>query len=243
VLDPAGMVVLAAGPPAGGPGVTSAAAGAFRAIVADPSVGILVDTTPGREGVVGAAFSQETPGYQQLDIPDIRIMGAATGAGGGTTVCDLVVHELTEAHAARKASLATGVVGRRAFEAAHAEGVKAEAAVRTELKLPLRPGVGGGGDDEQLFETPAAAGERDIYYLSTTPFGSGKTLRTQLQLFRLTIHLDAAGNPTGASSDVIAEHVVAGAVHFKGRRAAIETFNKYAPDFGYKAVTIPPGVK
>jgi hypothetical protein len=236
-----GTVERLAGPPAIGPGVSPAAQATLEAILADTTAGILVNTTPKTMGVVGGAFSHATPGYQFIDVPDVRIMGAPTGVPGGATVCDLVLHELAEAHAARVASLTKGTMGAAAFTAGHAAGVKAEEAIRAETKLPLRGA--GAGDFQELFSTPAPAGEQHRYFLETTEFGTGKGLRTQVTLLLVVIKLDAAGNPTGATTDVVASHVVAGAVHFKTQRQAIETFNKYAASFGFKPVPIPKGLK
>ncbi len=205
------------------------------------TAGVIIDTNPAGEAVVVGAFGMKTPGYHQIDVGNIRTMAAASGKRTGLSACDAVMHEISEAVAGRKASLESGATGRRAYEPAHAEGVRIEEAIRKEFGLPLRSTTSH-GDTVQL----GKESDTSWVFLESTIFGRGKKSFTQLNVLRFTI-TSAKKRPDGTvvisgDQQVVASHVAEGVVKFSTQREALEIFNRHAADFGLKPITLPEGL-
>jgi Domain of unknown function (DUF4157) len=227
-LDADGMLVALAGPIATPGKVSPTARAELSALIKGPT-GVIIDTNPAAEAVVVGTFSQETPGYQRIDVGNIRAMAAATGEKAGLSACDTVMHEISEAVAGRKVSLESGVTGRQAFEPAHAEGTRVEDAIRGEFGLPLRSKTEHG---DLVMMGQESATTRLL--LKSLIFVKGRQTYTQLSLLRFTLTSD---------QQVVASHVVKGQVRFSTQRQALEIFNRFASKFGFRPLAIPEELK
>ncbi len=214
---------------------SAAARAAVKAIVSAKS-GVIINADPASEATQVGAFSHEHPGLQTLDISNIKVLAAASGAKGGVSACDMVLHEMSEAVAGRKLALAGKLKGEDLFLAAHAEGEKTEKAIRKDLGLPERSAAGG---DMVHFANESA----DVMLLlDSMVFGSGKNVHTQISVvrFKLGPIVEKGGEKTrSGDNNVIASHVVKGEVRFKTDMEAIKVFNTYAKDFGFQPITVP----
>jgi hypothetical protein len=229
-LDKKGMLVIANDKPKG---QSTTAIDALRKQAANKSFGIIIDTDPAAEAVEVGAFDKDFPGYQSIDVANIKVMAAAGGAPGGIDACSAVLHEITEATAGRAGAMAGKLKGDKLFEAAHKTGVATEEKIRTEAKLPLR--AQDQGSTQQLgWETT----DKVLLLLNSTVFGSGKARRTQINVVRFILGTPKGGNVSG-DSNVIASYVVEGEVKFSSQSEAIEVFNKYASKLGFKPIPVP----
>jgi hypothetical protein len=200
------------------------------------SSGVIIDTDPKAEAVEVGAFGHEAPGYQKIDVANVRVLAAASGEKKGLGECDAVFHEVAEAIAGRRLSLEGKLTGEKLFLAAHGEGEKLEKDIRKDLGLPERSSAEG---DLVKF---GREGEKTLLFLDSTIFGTGKDVYTQLNLVRFILGpIKKEGGEEKQSGDynVIASHVVKGEVRFKTAEEAIKVFNKYASDFGFNPIEVP----
>lgn len=231
-LDGTGMLEIGPGTPKVPKGASAAALTALRHQVSNKSFGIIVDTDPAAEAVGVGAFSHAYPGYQSLDVANIKMMAAASGASGGLDACSATVHEITEAAAGRRLGREGKLKGKDIYRSAHTKGTTVEEKIRTELGLPLRDPSK--GNIQRLGNEDA----KKLLLLDAKFFGSGKGIRTHLSLVRFVL-----GKPKGqeisGDYNVIASHVVAGEEKFSSQREALVVFNKYASKFGFMKLPVP----
>jgi Domain of unknown function (DUF4157) len=232
-LDKQGMLVVGKSAPKGAKGGSAAAVEALRQQAENKTFGIIIDTDPAAEAVEVGAFSHEFPGYQSIDVANVKVMAAAKGASGGLDACSAVLHEISEAAAGRAAAREGKLKGEELFKAAHGKGTAVEEKIRTEAGLPLRSSSQG---SSQLIGTEAD-GKR-LLLLESTVFGSGKATRTQLNLVRFILG-EPKGDQVSGDFNVIASYVAEGEEKFSTRREAILVFNKYASKMGYKPLPVP----
>lgn len=233
-LDKDDMLVIGSGKPASSKGTSPGALDALRSQVNNKSFGIIVDTDPAAEAVAVGAFSHEFPGYQSIDVANIKAMAAASGESGGLDACSAIVHEMAEAAAGRKAAREGKLKGEDIFKQAHKTGTAVEEKIRTELHLPLRTH----DSSKESVQLLGSEGDKKLLILESTIFGSGKEIRTQLTLARVILG-EAKGDKVSGDYNVIASHVVKGEEKFSNRREAILVFNKYASNFGFKKLPVP----
>jgi hypothetical protein len=199
--------------------------------------GIVIDTDPAAAGVEIGAFSEEHPGYQQIDVPNVSALSAATGARGGVTDCDALLHEIAEAESARRAATGGKAGPSPAFPPAHAAGVAVEESIRRELRLPLRP-AGADGDTQQLGTEAGGA----LLLLSSTIYGSGKNVRTQISLTRCRLVVTGPQQAT-CDNEVLGSTVLTGSVRFQNPEQARAVFNRNAQALGFAPLKAPPPAK
>jgi hypothetical protein len=232
-LDKKGMLVVGKSPAKGAKGGSAAAIEALRQQAENKTFGIIIDTDPAAEAVEVGAFSHEFPGYQSIDVANVKVMAAAKGASGGLDACSAVLHEISEAAAGRAAAREGKLKGEDLFKAAHGKGTAVEEKIRTEAGLPLRSSSEG---SLQLIGTEAAG--KQLLLLESTVFGSGKAARTQLNLVRMILG-EPKGDKLSGDNNVIASCVAEGEEKFGTRREAILVFNKYASKMGFKPLPVP----
>jgi hypothetical protein len=228
------VLTIGIGPAVAGRNYSEAARGELARIIASPA-GIVVDTDPAGPGVEIGAFSEAHPGYQQVDIPNIRALSGATGAGGGVTDCDALLHEMAEAESARRAATGAKAGPSPAFSPAHAAGTAVEESIRRELHLPLRPTGGGGGDTQQLGTEAGGT----LLFLSSLTFGTGKNVRTQISLTRCRLVVTGPQEAT-CDNEVLGSTVLAGSVRFRTPDQARAVFNRNAAALGFAPIEAPP---
>jgi outer membrane protein OmpA-like peptidoglycan-associated protein len=231
-LDADNMLAEMAGPVL--PGKTSLAAeAALLSMLRSASVGIIIDTNPASEGTVVGVYDPEHPGYQRIDVGNLRKMEAASGEKKGLTACDTIMHEVFEAFTGRKAVL-SGKPKDKTYMAAHTVGKKLEDKIRADLGLPPRSSKKGG-----LIKL-GNLDKNTWLMLDSILFQKGKEIYTQLNVIKfilgpLKIKPDLSLSQSG-DPEVVASHVVKGEVTFKTRAEAVKIFNKYASYFGYKSI-------
>jgi hypothetical protein len=200
---------------------------------AENKAGVVINADPKAESVTIGAFSHEHPGFQTIDVTNVRKLEAASGEKKGVGVCDAVLHELVESVAGRRLSK-EGKLGEEAlFKAAHEEGQRTETEIRKELRLPPRSDTRG---DTVVIGNIA---EDRLLVLTSLLFGSGKDTFTQLNVIEIVLGpvREEEGKPVRAGdNNVVASHVVKGELHFKNQDEAIAVFNRFARDFGYKPI-------
>jgi hypothetical protein len=232
-LDADNMLNEMAGPML--PGKTSLAAqAALLSMLRSASVGVIIDTDPASEGTVVGVYDPTNPGYQRIDVGNLKKMEAASGEKKGLTACDAIMHEVFEAFTGRKAVLNGKPKDRKTYMAAHAAGKKLEDKIRADLGLPPRSSKEG---------SSVKLGDLDKntwLMLGSTLFQKGKEIYTQLNVIKfvlgpLKIKPDMSLYQSG-DSEVVASHVVKGKVTFKTRPEAVMIFNKYASYFGYGSI-------
>jgi Domain of unknown function (DUF4157) len=234
-LDKQGMLVIGKNKPKGAQGGSTVAIDALRHQVDNKTFGIIIDTDPAAEAVEVGAFSPEFPGYQSIDVANIKVMAGAPGAGGGLDACSAVLHEITEAAAGRAAAREGKLKGEDLFKAAHGEGVAIEEKIRTGAGLPLRSGSGG---SLQLIGSEVP--DKKLLLLESMVFGSGKSVRTQINLVRFILSAPPkSGGAISGDNNVIASYVAEGEEKFSTRREAILVFNKYASKLGFRPFPVP----
>ncbi|MCI0337075.1 MAG: DUF4157 domain-containing protein [Acidobacteria bacterium] len=232
-LDKQGMLTIEKDKSKSAKGGSAAAIEALRQQVGNKKFGIIIDTDPAAEAVAVGAFSHDYPGYQSIDVANVRLMAKASGASGGFDACSAVLHEMTEAAAGRAAAIGGKLKGDDLFKAAHSKGVAVEEKIRTEAGLPLRSEKQGG---TQLLASEIP--NKQLLFLESTVFGSGKTTRTQINLVRFILGAPK-GDEISGDYNIIASHVVEGEEKFSTQREAILVFNKYASEFGFKKFPVP----
>jgi hypothetical protein len=226
------ILTIAIGPAMPGRNFSGAARTELLRIIGSPA-GIVIDTDPAAPGVEIGAFSEEHPGYQQIDVPNVSALSAATGAGGGVTDCDALLHEIAEAESARRAATSGKAGPSPAFPPAHAAGVAVEESIRRELHLPLRP-AGSAGDIQQLGTEAGGA----LLLLGSTIYGSGKNVRTQISLTRCRLVVTGPQEAT-CDNEVLGSTVLAGSVRFKTPDQARAVFNRNAAALGFAPIKVP----
>ena len=232
-LDKQGMLAIGKDKPKSAKGGSTVAIDALRQQVDNKTFGIIIDTDPAAEAVEVGAFSPDFPGYQSIDVANIRVMAKAPGASGGLDACSAVLHEITEAAAGRAAAREGKLKGQDLFKAAHGKGTAVEEKIRTDAGLPLRS-QSEGSMQELGNEVP----NKILLFLHSTVFGSGKARRTQINLVRFILGAPKGGEISG-DSNVIASYVAEGEEKFSTQREAILVFNKYASKLGFKKLPVP----
>jgi hypothetical protein len=207
------------------------------------NVGVVIDTNPANPAVGIGAFSHANPGYQQIDVANVRVAAGAGGVGGGLDACSAVLHEISEAFTGRQLSIGGKVTGQALFTQAHAQGTAVENQIRTALGLPLRQQNAGalvmlGIESGTGPQGQIQVGTR-ILFLESTVFGQGQQERTQLNLVRLVVQtVSASGNVEG-DNNTVASTVAQGSVTFRTRRDAILVFNRFAAQLGFAPMPVP----
>lgn len=210
---------------------TSATAIATVNALVSNKVGAVIDTDPNSLGTTVGAFDHACPGRQYVNISNIDTLAKPTGSSGGFDACSGILHEMAEAVKARELA-AGGTAADKLFTPAHTEGTSVENKIRKDLKLPVRDQNGG---STQLV---GSLGNNQMLVLSSTVFGSGKQVRTHLEMLICTLVATSKTEST-CRNKVEASHVVNGLVTFKDQKEAILVFNKYASDFGYQPLKVP----
>jgi len=213
-----------------GAGISPSARAQILAMTEKPARGIIVDT--GSAAPFVGEFSHDFPGFQQLDIGDVKALAVAGGEAGGATACDLVVHEVSEAFIGRGIAIEGKVKGKDIYEKAHAQALVIEAKVRADLKLGART-------EKTSMEFIGIEASDTTLWLDAISFTKGKKTVSQLSLLRGTLGPEKDGTRNVEVMDIVATRVVAGEVTFAGREQAILTFNKYAADLGFKPLPVP----
>jgi hypothetical protein len=219
-------------------GTFSASAKTELTKIAAAKDGIIVDTTPTAPAVDIGAFSEMTPGYQQLDVGNIKVLGSASGEKGGLSACDAVMHEMAEAAYARTFSLKkTSNIGEAAFKPAHAEGTRVEEGIRKDFGLPQR----------STKETGSTVflGDQDAttkVVLDAMVFGDGKSAKTQITVYRCKL-VEISATKAACDNEAVASTVVSGVVSFGTQMEGIKVFNANAPALGLKPIVIPESKK
>jgi hypothetical protein len=199
--------------------------------VINNKVGIIVDTDPKSLGTTVGAFDHDCPGRQFVNVKNIEVQAKATGVNGGLDTCSSILHEMEEAVQAR--TIGSKAKGDELFKQSHAKGTTVENAIRKDANLPLR--------NQSLGDTVVIGklSADQMLVLESTVYGTGKKAKTQLNVLVCTIVPKNATEATCAN-EVKASHVVNGLVPFPSQDKAIEVFNKYASNFGFKPLKVNP---
>jgi len=215
-------------------GKFSATAATELTALASVKDGIIIDTNPKGAAVEIGVFGQTTPGYQQLDIGNIKVLAAASGEKGGISACDAVMHEMAEAAFGRTlARKKLSNIGNTAYVPSHAEGIRVEEGIRTDLGLPQRSKTETGSMAIIGNETA-----NTLVYLDSMVYGDGAAAKTQLSVYRCHV-MPVNATTSTCDNEAVASTVVAGVVRFSTQMEALTLFNKYATAFGLQPIAVP----
>ena len=234
-VDSSQLLVQQASPPAQSGKAASATARTELLRIINASAGIIIDTNPAAPGAMVGVFGMDTPGYQQLDVGNVQILGAASGIGGGLSACDAVMHEISEALYGRQLSLAKAEnYGQRAFTPSHAEGLRVEQGIRRDLGVPQRSSTEQGNTVVIGNEDPST-----LVLLESMMFGDGAKARTQLSVYRCHLLATSEKDKMTCDNEAVASTVVRGIVHFSTQMEALRIFNQNAAAFGLSPIPVP----
>jgi len=217
-----------------GAGISAAARNQVLAMADAPTYGVIIDTDS-RDPYVGQ-FSEEHPGYQQLDMGDVSALASAGGEGLGATACDLVVHEISEAFVGRGASLGGQIPEgkKKYYDYSHGKGKDIEAKVRKELGRPPRTEKGS-------FGFLGLEGADNTLWLVADVYSDGKKTVTQLSVARGALGPEKDGTRNVGAFDIVVTAVLKGEVSFNkdDREEVVKTLNKYAKELGVEPIKLP----
>lgn len=202
------------------------------------AAGVVIDADSSALGAGVGVYSYDYPGYQIIDVNNVLAMAGASGEKKGLGKCDSVLHEISEAVVARRLSGEGKLKEKDLYLASHAKGKKLEQKIRKEKGLP--------GRDDSKGDMVLIGMEGGVNYLllESSVYGSGKDVYTQINVVRgIPGPTKVEGGKTVQTVDnnVVASHVVKGEVRFSTQQEAIDVFNKYASNFGFKP--LKPQVK
>ena len=83
-------------------------------------------------------------------------------------------------------------------------------------------------------------------FLESMIFTKGRETFTQISVLRFTITSvkeEAGKTVVSGDQQVVASHVVKGLVRFTTQRQALEVFNRFARQFGFRPLAIPKELK
>jgi hypothetical protein len=191
--------------------------------------GIIIDTDPNVPGAFVGAFRPAQPGFHNVNVQQIKVLAAASGASGGFEACSAIMHEISEAANAR----ALGVKGKTPqadiFNLSHDYGFDIENKIRSDFKLPSRDKSG------SMMSTLYNVNNAFILSIFSNVFGTGSDIRTQLTVIKTPVTL-VNNKPQVQGNEILASHVEMGTVALsttdEGRKAFKTFFSSLHSQLG-----------
>ena len=185
--------------------------------------GIIIDTDPNVPGAVVGSFRPTQPGFHNVNIQHIKVMKSASGVSGGFEACSAIMHEISEAAKGRELGVQGKTPQADLLPLSHQEGFDIENKVRADFNLPARNKSG------YKFQ-PLYNFKDKSYQLSlvANTFGSGKDLRTQLDVIK-TSYVISNNKRQILGNEALASHVEMGAVAMNTVDESRDAFKKFFP--------------
>jgi hypothetical protein len=194
----------------------------LHSLIKNPN-GIIIDTDPNVPGAFVGTFRATQPGFHNVNIQQVKVLAAASGASGGFEACSAIIHEISEAANAR----ALGVKGKTTqadvFNLSHDYGFDIENKIRSDFKLPARDKSG--SFIAKLFTVDGSF----LVSIFSNVFGTGSQIRTQLTVIKTPFTV-VNNKPQVQGNEVLGSHVEMGTVALNTTQEGLKAFKKFFPN-------------
>jgi hypothetical protein len=182
--------------------------------------GVIIDTDPNVPGAFVGAFRPAQPGFHNVNVQQIKVLAAASGATGGFEVCSAILHEISEAANARTLDVKGKTPQADIFSLSHDYGFAIENKIRADFKLPARDKSG------SMIATLYSVNNSYILSLFSNVFGTGSDLRTQLSVVKTPFAM-VNSKPQPQGNEILASHVEMGTVALSTTNEGRDAFKKF----------------
>jgi hypothetical protein len=189
--------------------------------------GIIIDTDRDVPGTMIGGYRSANPGFHNVNVQQIKVMAAASGASGGVEACSAILHEISEAANARTLSVQGKTASADIQSKSHEYGFDIENKIRADLKLPPRQKTG--SMLSKLYK-----GSDYLVSIFSNVFGTDAETRTQLDVIKTSFNVSGS-RPKVLGNEILASHVEMGTVSLgtadEGRDALKKFFPKLHTQF------------